>query len=517
MRAHVRAVASVRWLMLAGILVPLALAALLPGARALRAAPATRHVASCADSGPGSLRAAIAASAPGDTVAFDRDCTIALASALTIPSALDLTIDALSPARAVTLDGGGAVQLLALQATDNRGPAVNVSGLTFRNGRSSGAGGAIFNDQGTLTVTRSTFVGNQAATGGGAIENAGGTLSVTNSTFVDNRVVGTFVATGGAIDNNASGRVAIASSTFTGNAVSSTAAQSSAGGALFDFSATPGSLALTASIVAGNTGGNCGGADIASANPAVASGGRNVVGVNGTGACGPDFAGLTDGANGDRVGTQAAPLDAKLGPLGDYGGTTRTVPLLPGSPALDAGACPGGVAVDQRGIARPQGAACDAGAFESRGVQSLAVAATGGGAGVKVGATAQFAATGTFDGGGTADVSARAAWSSDNAAILTVDSTGKATGVSPGTAHVAATVDGATGEAAVAVTAGTPAGVAPAPAPAGRPGAAGGGAATASAAPAPAPRGGTGGQGAATAGGETATATTKPAAAPPSR
>lgn len=43
------------------------------------------------------------------------------------------------------------------------------------------------------------------------------------------------------------------------------------------------------------------------------------------------------------------------------------MPLLPGSPAIDAGdvgTCP---ATDQRGVARPQGAGCDMGAYESRG------------------------------------------------------------------------------------------------------------------------------------------------------
>jgi len=54
-----------------------------------------------------------------------------------------------------------------------------------------------------------------------------------------------------------------------------------------------------------------------------------------------------------------------LGPFGNYGGPTATIPLLAGSPAIDAGdaaACP---AVDQRGISRPYGAGCDIGAFES--------------------------------------------------------------------------------------------------------------------------------------------------------
>src|SRR5262249_17655867 len=63
------------------------------------------------------------------------------------------------------------------------------------------------------------------------------------------------------------------------------------------------------------------------------------------------------GATGDLVG--ANPL---LGPLADNGGPTQTRALLAGSPAIDAaGACSG---ADQRGVTRPQGAACDIAAYE---------------------------------------------------------------------------------------------------------------------------------------------------------
>jgi hypothetical protein len=54
-----------------------------------------------------------------------------------------------------------------------------------------------------------------------------------------------------------------------------------------------------------------------------------------------------------------------LGPLADYGGPTLTMALLAGSPAIDAADtafCP---TTDQRGHARPFGAGCDIGAFES--------------------------------------------------------------------------------------------------------------------------------------------------------
>jgi hypothetical protein len=54
--------------------------------------------------------------------------------------------------------------------------------------------------------------------------------------------------------------------------------------------------------------------------------------------------------------------DALVAGLADNGGPTRTHALLAGSPAIDAGAgCP---ADDQRGTTRPQGSACDIGAYE---------------------------------------------------------------------------------------------------------------------------------------------------------
>jgi len=57
-------------------------------------------------------------------------------------------------------------------------------------------------------------------------------------------------------------------------------------------------------------------------------------------------------------------VDPLLAPLADHGGPTETLALVSGSPAIDAAgpSCP---AFDQRGAARPAGAACDAGAYEA--------------------------------------------------------------------------------------------------------------------------------------------------------
>jgi hypothetical protein len=65
-------------------------------------------------------------------------------------------------------------------------------------------------------------------------------------------------------------------------------------------------------------------------------------------------------ATGDITGT-----DPLLGPLQDNGGYAETQALLEDSPAIDAiplAHC--AVDADQRGVSRPQGPACDMGAYE---------------------------------------------------------------------------------------------------------------------------------------------------------
>jgi CSLREA domain-containing protein len=61
-----------------------------------------------------------------------------------------------------------------------------------------------------------------------------------------------------------------------------------------------------------------------------------------------------------------ANVDPKLGPLADNGGPTQTHAIGPGSPARDSvpSAGAGCAETDQRAVARPQAAGCDAGAYE---------------------------------------------------------------------------------------------------------------------------------------------------------
>jgi hypothetical protein len=67
----------------------------------------------------------------------------------------------------------------------------------------------------------------------------------------------------------------------------------------------------------------------------------------------------------DQEGDQPSVPDPMLGPLRNNGGPTMTHALEPGSPAINripGDACE--VDTDQRGVTRPQGPACDVGAFE---------------------------------------------------------------------------------------------------------------------------------------------------------
>ncbi len=311
----------------------------------------------------------------------------------------NVTIDATVGNRAVTISGGGAVQLFVV----NSGVTLGLRGLTLANGSTGygGNGGAIVNNGtvnitastfsgnyaprnvsnggaitngGTVNVTNSTFTGNSASNGG-AINN-GGTLNVTNSTFTGNNANSLGGGHGGAINNinnnngGGGGTVNITGSTFTGNTASNDGNNSGYGGAIYNDTTSNrgGSLTLTLSILAGNS------ADVGPDLYKVVNtdGGGNVIGNT----SGSFFsAGPTDRAN----------VNALLGTLGSYGGPVQTVPLLPGSPAINIAACPMSLTSDARGVSRPQpaGGNCDAGAFESQGF--TAGTFTGDGQSAKVG------------------------------------------------------------------------------------------------------------------------------------
>ncbi|MCI0575091.1 MAG: CSLREA domain-containing protein [Chloroflexi bacterium] len=193
-----------------------------------------------------------------------------------------------------------------------------------------GLGGGIANQEGTLALIGASLYGNAAhGASGGAIEVFGGTVTLTNTTVTGNAADDV----GGGL-HSVDGTVTLTNVTFSDNSALS------GGGGIYSFGS--GSLTLVNTIVADSQlSENCGPA------PFTFTGGFN---LSSDGSC--DF-----GAGRDNV-------DVLLGPLADNGGSTLTHLPLPGSPAIDGGTNTGCPDTDQRGQARPQGAACDVGAVE---------------------------------------------------------------------------------------------------------------------------------------------------------
>jgi hypothetical protein len=352
------------------------------------------------DSGPGSLRAAMEAAeanAGADEIVFADGVsgTITLASMLPIirdPAGLiidgggDVTV---SGNNAVTVffvsriadQQGGALSLRNLKLTDGKCTHVFCNGAgIFTNGESvevinstisgndapgGGGGGIGSSGDGSVTVTNSTITDNSAVAGGGIYHDTGDSLTVTNSTISGNSAsgvgggifdaIGMQVTNSTITDNSASdgggiyitfvGGGRVTNSTIVGNSASG-----SGGGIFID---EGNFLDLRNTIVANSTsGGNC-------------FGPGGFIGDDGYNVENTDTCGFT------RTSQQTGSLpntDPLLDPVGlaDNGGPTETIALLPESPAVDLvgqEACPP-PQTDQRGVERPQGEACDSGAFE---------------------------------------------------------------------------------------------------------------------------------------------------------
>ncbi|MBL8246125.1 MAG: right-handed parallel beta-helix repeat-containing protein, partial [Rhodanobacteraceae bacterium] len=294
---------------------------------------------------------------------------------------------------------GGALQISRFQI-------VTIEDSVFLNNRSSGQGGAIFNE-GTLVVTRSRFDGNYSNTGAGGIHSTQhGSLTVLDSSFRGNGVLnpagpGRQLGQFGAV--SAENTLDIRGSLFHENESKyASAVRAAALARIYNstfannrtFEATESGAFLLAAqariancTIVGNSGTTSGGMYIyPSSNTEVV----NTIIANNTGAS-PEIGGriYSHGFNlirdrtgalveGNVPGTDIYATDPRLAPLGNYGGPTMSLLLPPESPALNAGsACVqtiGGcgdfphvaLAHDQRGagFARLRGGLVDIGAFE---------------------------------------------------------------------------------------------------------------------------------------------------------
>ena len=231
---------------------------------------------------------------------------------------------------------------------------------TVNENSSAGAGGGILIDCcGFTEIVESTISNNTAAFHGGGIFNAaaaGGETRMENVTVSSNSAD----QDGGGIYNGDGSDLYMNHTTVYRNEAST----AGTGGGIFDDTAPPppprdddeGTVHYENSIIAKNTYEDCGGSGVGPV-----SDGYNLLGDHSCDSSGP---GDVEPVN--------SHLDPGLAPLRDNGDTEspheRTHELLPGSPAIDLvdgleEDCPP-PATDQRGLTRPTGGACDAGAYE---------------------------------------------------------------------------------------------------------------------------------------------------------
>jgi hypothetical protein len=356
-----------------------------------RAFTSTITVTNTNDSGPGSLRQALADADDGDTIQFD--------SALN-GETITLTSGELVVADSITISGPGP-SLLAV-SRNSQSPnfrilhiqpnhTVAISGLTISNGHLINVSGAgIFNDQSTVTITNCVISGNTTdsppviqAGGGGICNN--GALSLINSTVTGNFVTSTYAYGGGGILNNSSltinqcsitnnwgdrygggiaGGALIQNSTISGNHTrgwdhfdgdgaglsgegfiiqNSTISGNSALGGMYGGygGAIYGGGIITNCTISGNTTNNQAGGIYANSpvelTNTILNSGQNIVN-NGTTVTSHGYNISSDNGGGFLTGPgDQINTDPLLGPLQNNGGPTATHALLPGSPAIDAG------------------------------------------------------------------------------------------------------------------------------------------------------------------------------------
>jgi hypothetical protein len=322
------------------------------------------------DSGPGSLRdeVGLADSTYGiNTVTFDPTVFGTQPQTITLTTGeLDLSTMAFGSfliqgpgANLLTVSGNGASQVFGISS----GTLASLSGLTISKGYGAGV-----SNLGTLTMTNCTVSGNSSTYGTAYGVDSAGALSLTNSTISGNS--STYGLTYGV---RSFGYLSMSNCTVNGN---------SSSGSAFGVKNSVGTATLTNCTISGNR--STSGIAYGVSNQGTLTLRNTIVALNPglthfdvsgtvTGASfsnligdGRGISGITNGVNGNQIGTSASPINPQLRGLTSSGGPTPTMVPLPGSPAIDAGnnGLTGGVSTDQRGFTRIIGGAVDIGAVE---------------------------------------------------------------------------------------------------------------------------------------------------------
>lgn len=294
----------------------------------------------------------------------------------------------------LTDNRGGAIYTLGRSGVQNDSVTITNSSIV---GNSAGGGGGIYigsefstvaisgsdisNNQGgglvlhaigisggipTVSIVGSSIMGNQAESGGG-IHNAKANLNLANSSLIGNSAK----SHGGGLYSSWSVRLTHA--TVSLNVADADGNGSGDGGGIYREEVGTKALVLNNSILAKNM-------DLGGEQPdcsgTINTARYNLIGING--GCSLTFVGGSPNSNNDFVGTEAIPLDAKLGRLaGDPGFLllSKDSPAIDKVPLVDCQYISVGtnplygegetVTTDQRGAPRDD-ALCDIGAVESQ-------------------------------------------------------------------------------------------------------------------------------------------------------
>jgi len=234
------------------------------------------------------------------------------------------------------------VDFISNTATTGGGGMYNSPGnptltdVIFRGNSAGQYGGGLHNWDGSPVLINVAMIGNSANDSGGGMYNDYGDPILINVTFSGNTA-----SYGGGMGNAYNSNPTLSNVTFNGNSATVS------GGGLYNLSYSPSNIQVQNSLLWGNN----------------APEGAQLFNVGDTLTVTVAHSVVQGGY---ISGTNIISGNPLLGTLGSYGGETQTIPLLPGSPAIDAGDpayC--SLGHDQRGVGYT--GACDIGAFDSQG------------------------------------------------------------------------------------------------------------------------------------------------------
>lgn len=259
------------------------------------------------------------------------------------------------------------------------GDSVTLTNSTISMNSASSFGGGINSTNGSVTLTDVAMAGNTGAWGGAIFMQGfpSASLSITRATLSNNTASSAVTAEGGGIYfDGASSTLTLTNVTIANN--QSTGAGTAYGGGV---TVSQASATLNNVTIAGNSATTSGGG-LSISNGGTANVQNSILADN-TAPSGPDCEGSLTSLDynlieDDSGCTISGSTDhniigenPQLGVLQNNGGEYNTMALAPTSPAIDAAnpETPGSggtscAATDERGVSRPQGSACDMGAFE---------------------------------------------------------------------------------------------------------------------------------------------------------